>query len=204
MSLIEEVGDQYVTEMCRGAWFYYNDRLLVLNSANLRLVQCEDAATRESVFVPAEFFTGWKVFAGAPSGYRRLDSLTVAYASRTNSTRRGLRSESVRLEYSPATMLLSRLRSNSAPSTTNEAKMAAYIRPVWDNLEESLPRLLSGQQLSIVLNENVVIEAAVGQRADAWYSILYKQAVIGKLNRHGRVTWNDPENSVIIPSLQAA
>jgi hypothetical protein len=204
MNLIQTLGADYMSEFCAGAFFFKDDQLLKFMRARREFVEVYNIDRETEDTVPVEFFTGWSVFRAEPSGYRRMGEHVVAYCTRANSTRRGVRSDTVRMAFTPATMQLSRLVNGNLPMVDGNTKIRSFMRPTYDNLEESLPKLLSGEQLSVVLNENLVIEVAVGGRADAWYNILNKTNVIGKLNRQGRVTWNDPEQSILIPNLQAA
>lgn len=198
MSLIDEVGANYFTEMCANALFLKDGKLHKVDHCSSQGVICiEYNDTSTSVTeVPREFFTGWKVFEYPVLGYRRFSDHLIGYIQRRQSTRRGLRVESMNIQLTPCSNLLQQMR--VVPPFNNAAKERAAMLPRFDSLEEDLPRLLSGEKSGLILSDGIVIEPDVDGNKANGYNIFLRQHIIGRMSDNGSIAWESKEMSNLL------
>lgn len=197
-NLVESMGVNYFNEKFHNAFFLSDNRIYrVLSAARSDRVTVEDVeGDRDEKIIAASRFPGFKVFEYPLLGYRRFADHVYGYAYKRQTTNRGFRMENVNVTWTGCTRLLYDLGVLTT-RLTDVDKAVALLKPKFDNYERDLPRLLSGEISGLVLNNNVMIEPAVDEAA-SWYSVLYKQARVGKMNQRGQITYTDPAFANII------
>lgn len=190
-NLIESMGAQYFNEKFANAHFLSDNRVYkVLNAQRVDRVMVEDVETGEDKMLAASRFPGFKVFEYPLLGYRRFADHVYGYAYKRQNTNRGFRLEHTNITWTGCTRLLYDLGVLNE-RLSDKQKAIALLKPEFDNYERDLPKLLNGEINGLVINHNLMIEPAV-DTADGWYSVLYKQARVGKMNSRGQITYADP------------
>lgn len=193
MCLIDEVGVDYFNDMCRDALLLKDDEVYRVLAAgrggtvDVIRYSPDGEQTRQSI--EKEFFTGWKVFSHPILGYRRFGDQLIGHAQRRQSTRRGLRPESINITLSPCSTLLANMNAYPVPSANDKA--VAAMKPQFDDFDRDLPRMLSGELMGLVLSDNIIIEPDVAGAKATGYSVFMRQHVIGKMDAKGAVTWEN-------------
>lgn len=198
MNMVRSLGRDYFNNFFAGALFLKDDKVLRVEHADSRVVACLNITDASSEQVPAEFFTGFKTFNYPVLGYRRLKPHVHAFLTKKQSVHRGLRSNTMNVDFSGATHLLNDLGIVRATASESERALAAFSHQ-FDNMSD-LPKLLSGEVSGLVLSPHILIEPSV-EAEDGWYSIFYKRALIGKMNSRGGITWTSPNHSDILRGL---
>lgn len=199
MSLIEELGRDYFNEMCINALLLHNDtvyKIVNSTSSSVILENMEDRNVEERLSLPHDFFTGWKVFAYPVLGYRRLGEHVVGYANRRQSTRRGLRADSLNFNLCPSSNFLVQNGLARTPNATERS--VAAMKPKFDRYEEALPELLAGERCSIVLSDNLLIDTDCEGNNPLGFNVYMRTRVIGRMDRRGRIRWTDPALSDVL------
>lgn len=200
-NLVEELTPNYFNEFFTGALFLRDDVLLQVENAGRYNTTARNYEQGGRVEIPNSFFTGYKIFEYPILGYRKLDEHRVAYLTRRQATARGVRPGTIHMDLSPASVQLRDL--GAVPpigaSRSESSKAIAAFRPRFDSISD-IPGLLAGQQLALVLSPSIMIEPSVDALSD-WYSVYYKQSVIGKINSRGAITWTSPAFASLLPEL---
>jgi hypothetical protein len=183
--------------------FMYEGKVHIVNGADARCVIARRLHDGADVVIPNSHFLGFKTFEYPTMGYRRLSDKVVAFLSRVQSTHRGLRAQSISIDYSPVVRKLSGDYLMDNPARLADKAARAVFEPDWDS-KADLPALLAGDKISMVLNEHVLIEPSVNASHD-WYSIYYNQALVGSMNSRGVPSINNKHyEKLITPLLKAA
>lgn len=94
--LIESLGSGYAEDALYGTCFLYNGTPVTIRSVGHSQVMLVDLENEDTFSVPADVFTGWKVFKYPRMGYRRLDNGLWGYMQRqARSYSRGLNSNNI-------------------------------------------------------------------------------------------------------------
>lgn len=94
--LIESLGAGYAEDALYGTCFLYNGKPVTIRSVGHSQVMLIDLENENSFSVPADVFTGWKVFKYPRMGYRKLDNGLWGYLQRhARSYSRGLNSGNI-------------------------------------------------------------------------------------------------------------
>lgn len=202
-NLVTSLGAGYFRDFFNGAIFYYEGKAHRVTGADQRTVQAVRLSDGHAVLVPNAFFLGFKNFEYPTLGYRRLGPDVVAYLSRIQSTHRGLRQQSINVDYSPITSRLASQYLIPNPAGYNAYAGQKVFEPEWDTAA-NIPELLAGDRTSVVLNEHVIVEPSVNAHVD-WYSIYFNQALVGNMNSRGSASFgNKKYEKLITPLLRAA
>lgn len=194
MSLISELGRSYFNEMCTQALFVHEDTVHRVERADALNVVCtrylgDDGTDEEIAVLPHDVFTGWKVFAYPRLGYRRIGENIICHLQRQQSTRRGLRPESINAQLSPCTHMLHNLGLVQTPPSRQ--RIMAAMKPVFDEFSRDVPRMIEGELAGIVLSDTLMIEPDVSNKNPEGYKIYLRQHVVGKMDDRGLITWED-------------
>lgn len=193
MSLIDDLGANYFNDMCVNALFMKDEKLHKVDHCDSHSVIClqyEDVGTRV-VTVNRDFFTGWKVFEYPVLGYRRFNEHLIGFIQRRQSTRRGLRVDAMNVQLTPCSNLLQQM--GVVPMFDNDSKARAAMLPRFDNFDEDLPRLLSGELSGLILSDGIVIEPDVNGNKASGYNVFLRQHIIGKMDDKGKISWESKE-----------
>lgn len=202
-NLVSSLGAGYFRDFFNGALFLYQGKTHRVTGADRSSVQARRLHDGEDVNVPNAFFLGFKNFEYPTLGYRRLGPDCVAHLSRIQSTHRGLRQQSIAIDYSPITTRLAQAYLIPNPASFNAYAGQKVFEPEWDS-PRKIADLLTGDTTSVVLNEHVIIEPSVNAHVD-WYSIYFNQALVGNMNSRGTTSFgNKKYEKLITPLLKAA
>lgn len=192
-NLIESMGVNYFNEKFHNAYFMSDQRIYrIIEAQRSDRVTVQDIDEEDDTkVISASRFPGFKAFEYPLLGYRRFADNVYGYMYKRQTTNRGFRAEAASITWTGCTRLLYDLGVINTRLTERD-KIKAVFRPQFDSLERDLPKLLNGEVSGVVLNHNVMIEPAVDS-SDGWYSVLYRQARVGKMNSRGQVTWTDPQ-----------
>lgn len=204
MTLIQELGRDYFNEMCAAALFLHDNEVCRVDFARSGTVHGyrynnDEDNPETRIEIPEAYFSGWKVFEYPRLGYRRVADNTVAHFTRQQSTRRGLRLESVNIQLTPLSTLLHNLGLVRAPQPRQRA--LAIMKPRFDDFNRDLPRLLDGELSALVLSDTLLIEADTGQKSDH-FNIYLRQHAIGRMDKRGSIEWEDPNMSKFFNQYQ--
>jgi hypothetical protein len=200
------MGSTYFNEKFATSYFLYNEKVARIVSANKAgttvLIEQLNGPLDEpdERTIPAKWFNGFKVFEYPLLGYRRFSDHMYGFATKRQTSNRGFRSEQITTTWTACTRALIDLGAVNGVRLDERAKVLALLQPKFDALDK-LPDLLEGRSSGLVLNNNVMIEPATEAQND-WYSILYKQARVGKIDSKGKITWNDPAFANIVVGLE--
>jgi hypothetical protein len=205
-NLVDQMGAAYFNEKFATSFFLYNGKVARIINANGKgtSVVIEEfngpLDEPEEKVVPATTFNGFKVFEYPLLGYRRFGEHLYGFATKRQTSNRGFRSEQITTTWTACTRALIDLGAISGNRLNERAKVISLLQPKFDTIAQ-LPDLLAGKTSGLVINNNVMIEPATDTQND-WYSILYKQARVGKINQAGKITWNDPAFANIVVGLE--
>lgn len=197
-NLIKSLTRDYFNSYFNGSAILHKGAVLQILEADNNNVLAEDLATNTSVRIPNDYFTGFGVFKYPLLGYRRFGEHRIGYMTRKQSVHRGLRAAHINVAWSAATRLLVDLAAVPVVRLSDSEKVIAAFIPKFDTLKD-VPDLLAGNTTGLVLSENLIIEPST-EAADEWYSVVYKQAVVGKVDSKGAVTWNDKGHEHLLPA----
>lgn len=196
MNLVEKLEPGYFADMCSGATFAKDGRVLEVSSvASNYAVRCSDVTDPNNitpVSVSSDFFTGWKAFSHPDLGYRKIGSFIV-FIEKQQSVSRGLRPRNLRYRWSEVTSALANSNAVTGlnfPTLYDAGLLKQVFFPKFDSLNE-LGNLLSGKTVGLVLNENILIEPNVANDSDN-YNIYYNTRKIGEVSSAGSFTFTKP------------
>lgn len=202
-NLIDSLGHGYFRDFFREALFMYKGQVYSVRTADARAVHARRLSDGAEVMVPNKEFMGFKAFEYPLLGYRRLDDNVIAFLSRVQSTQRGLRQNTINVDYSPVT---SRLAANylipNPASVAPNAGLRAF-EPQWDRASK-IDELIAGELTGVVLNERIIVEPSVHSNNDG-YAIYFNQALVGTMDARKRTTFvSGKHEKIISPLLKAA
>lgn len=198
MSIVRSLGREYFNSFFQGALFAKDGAVFRVVGADRTGVLCHKFDDGSETFVPNDFFVGFKTFSYPVLGYRKIKENTIAFLTKTQSVHRGIRTNTVGVTWSGATAALIDMGYVSS-SVSDKQKAESIYSNEFDTLAD-LPRLLNGDVTGLVLSPNIIIEPSVETQGD-WYSVIFKRALIGKMNSRGNVTWTNPSHASLIPGL---
>lgn len=191
MSLISSMGVSYFREWFHGALFIYNNRPCQVEDTDGVTVSCRylDTTTDRAVSIPAQFFTGFKVFEYPPLGYRRVGNV-VYHVHRSQSAYRGLRANLLTFELSPIGYLLQSNERTAVGNSTNalNLRLTQVMTPTFDT-RASLDDLIAGRRAGVVPSEDVCIEPSVNGED---YVVLYREKQVGTMDSNKNFHIDNP------------
>lgn len=200
MSLVHDLGANYMNDFFQGALFIYDNRVYRFGGCDSRTIGATDMENNMSAQLPASEFVGFRNFQYPVLGYRRFAPDYVAWCTRRHGTNRGLRLNHIDRVMSPLT---NKLVSNGAiPIVGDREASRAIMLPVYDGAD-AIQELLNGDRANVLLSNNLLIEPSV-QRQDDWYSVYFKNATIGTMNSRGVCTFVDPKYNTMFPELSVS
>lgn len=197
-NLIKNLTRDYFNSYFNGSSIQYKGSVLRILEANNVEVMAEDLTNNSVVAVPNDFFTGFGVFSYPLLGYRRFGDDRIGYMTKKQSVHRGLRAANLAVQWSAATRLLVDLGAVPLTRLSDADKVIAAFIPKFDTLKDASD-LLAGNKTGLVLSENLIIEPST-EAEDEWYSVVYKQAIVGKVDSKGAVSWNDKQHEHLLPA----
>lgn len=197
-NLIASLTREYFNSYFNHALIDYNGDVLRVVEAGSSVVVAENLSREGDVVnIPHSHFTGFKVFSYPLLGYRRFGD-RIGWMGKKQSVKRGLRTENITVSWSAATRLLVDLGAVPLVRLTESEKALAAFNSKFDTPKD-VPDLLAGDRVGLVFNPNLIVEPST-EAEDDWYSVVYKQAVVGKMDNKGVVTWKAPQHSHLLPA----
>lgn len=200
MNLIQSLGSRYCADMIVGALILYNNRPAIISSmGDTRSAINYLDGREESAHIPSDYFTGWKVLAYPPLGYRRVGN-NVYHVHRNQTAYRGIRNGVLTFRNSPMTQMLihhAERRGVEYESPTQSEKLACVMVPNYDN-EASLDLLVEGRIAACVPNEDFCIEPSITENN---YNILYREKQVGTMDSSKNFSVSNP---AVLAFLRAA
>lgn len=186
MNLVATLGRDFFNKKFAGAYILYQDRVLRIDSAGQQKVRLT-TATQEEVMVDNNYFIGFKVLAYPKLGWRRFNKDVVAHLTKIQSANRGLRKESTSQMLSPATKLL---KNHGVINVVvkEDVYMESVFKPKWDT-KADIPKMLAGNKLNVVLNEDVMIEPSTTNEREEVWDVFVGTVVAANYKRDGRITY---------------
>lgn len=182
-NMIESCGTEWCNRRVSGGHFLHDGKVLRADNFGRRVVECVEVSTGKDVQVPAEVFTGFRVFMYPRLGYRR-DPKTgvVVFMRRANSYDRGLRPRRVRLDISPACAALGR-----EPDISDATRMVMAFSPSYDDIA-AVREVISGDRISAVLDEDVLVEPSMDENGRS-YTVYYRTVVAATISVDSVIKW---------------
>lgn len=191
MNLIQSLGSRYCNDMISNAIILYEGRPAII--AGMGDSHCNVTyldGSRESARVPSDYFSGWKVLAYPPLGYRRIGN-AIFHVHRAQTAYRGIRAGILTFRESPMTALMQRhaeRTETSYPMGDTYQRLASVVKPDFDN-RASLDLLVSGRLFGVVPNEDFCIEPSTTENN---YTVLYREKQVGTMDTSKRFTISNP------------
>lgn len=198
-NMIQSLGRDYFNQFFHGSMVLIDGKVYEIREATQQgRVIAVDVESQGMAEIAPDKFTGFKTFEYPILGYRRFGDFHIGYASKKQSVHRGLRMQNIGTTWTAATRLLIDLGAIHGGRMSDYERALALFKPKFDTLNDA-PKLLEGKLSGLVLSPNLVIEPSV-EAASEWYTVLYKQAVVGKVDGKGKVKWLQDQHKDLLPA----
>lgn len=189
-NMIARLGREWCEQRVVGGHFVHDGKLLMVRNVLADGVSCIERKTDKRVMLPLDVFTGFKIFRYPPLGYRKFGPGLAVWLTKQHSYNRGLRERCIQPELSPVSELLHLNYNREMQGQFNlpESLLELVFFPEYDTVEE-LPKLYEGVIPSVVLNENVLVEANVSnERADG-HIVYFKRRPCAAISKKQKFRW---------------
>lgn len=199
-NMIHSLGADFFSDRFAGALFVHNGKVMKVIRADNDSVSVKNLTDGGADYIPTNEFQGFLKFQYPPLGYRRLSKNNVSFGTKRHTYRRGLRGDIVHFDMTPVTYRLFNDGVIKQDYNTVD-KEIQLLMPTYDDLD-SIDKMLEGEQATVVLNENVIIEPQLDAAEDK-YAIYYRKQRAGVMMPDKRVRYFSRElESLIRPVLK--
>lgn len=197
MDLVEQLGEQYVSEFFRGALIRRGRILYLIKQAQAGVLVTnylnldDEEADWGRKNLPTSTLENFTSLAWPKLGYRNLRNNLVGNAvcffGSTRSVLRGLREEHLTKEVLPIFDTMGTAVMSKAPCSSSAFRLRQLFNPKWIPFKEGINKIKAGEIVAFALNEDMAVSLSVQDGPDRFCDILYKQKVVGQVSESGEI-----------------